>query len=63
MNEFKSTELDLNQRLFAKFKIKNIDDFWDKEFTAIPKSAIYPDNDDIEKICNKIKEKLKSNEK
>ena len=55
MNITSFSELDLNQRLFGKFKINNIDDFWDNEFTVIPKSAIYPKNDDIEKICNKIK--------
>lgn len=56
---FKSKkELDLNQRLFGKFKIENIDEFWDDEFTTIPKSAIYPDNDVIETICSKIKEKI-----
>lgn len=58
MNDFKSKELDLNQRLFAKFKINNTNELWDKEFTAIPKSAIYPDCDDIEKICKRIKKEL-----
>ena len=47
-------ELDLNNRLIAKFEIPNSDIFWGKEFDKIPNSALYPKNDTIEKICKEI---------
>jgi len=54
-------ELDLNNRLIAKFEIPNTTGFWGKDFDEIPKSALYPKNDIIEKICNEISGKLDSN--
>lgn len=58
-NEFKSkTELDLNRRLIAKFKLPAKSDFWSDDFSMIPMDAIYPDNDPIKKICQKIKNEL-----
>lgn len=51
----KKEELDLNNRLIAKFKIPNDSSFWGESFNKIPKDALYPSNDDMEKICNKIK--------
>ncbi len=51
------SELDLNQRLFAKFEI-NKKDFWDDDFTSIPQDVIYPNNDEIEEICKIISEEI-----
>lgn len=58
-NEYENKgELDLNNRLIAKFEISNNDKFWGKEFDRIPKNALYPNNDTIEKICSKIGQEL-----
>ena len=47
-------ELDLNNRLVAKFKIPNIKSFWNDGFSAIPFDSLYPQNDKIHKLCSKI---------
>ena len=51
-------ELDLNNRLIAKFEIPNKKRFWGRDFDPIPKSALYPKSDVIEKICKQIGGKL-----
>ncbi|MDZ7661393.1 FRG domain-containing protein [Thiohalophilus sp.] len=48
--------LDFGRRLIAKFEIPK-KGFWNKDFHAIPKTALYPHNDEIEIICEKIKSK------
>jgi FRG domain-containing protein len=54
-NEYeRKEELDLNNRLIAKFEIPNSDSFWGKSFDRIPKNALYPRNDQIETICRDI---------
>lgn len=53
-------ELDLNNRLIAKFEIPNTDKFWGKEFDSIPDSALYPKKDTIEAICKEIGSELSS---
>jgi len=59
-NEYTSkVELDLNQRLIAKFEIPNTNDFWGNDFNKIPRNALYPENDEIKTICDKIKVDLK----
>jgi hypothetical protein len=58
-NEYSNKgELDLNNRLIAKFEIKNSDAFWGKGFNRIPKDSLYPKDDTIEKICKEIGEDL-----
>lgn len=51
-------ELDLNNRLIAKFKIPNNSTFWGDKFNKIPKDALYPTDDSMEKICDSIKSKI-----
>jgi FRG domain len=51
-------ELDLNNRLIAKFEIPNNERFWGKDFNKIPQSALYPRGDTIEKICKEIGQEL-----
>jgi hypothetical protein len=59
-NEYSNKgELDLNQRLIAKFEIPNNDNFWGNGFDKIPENALYPENDFIKEICDKIKDELK----
>jgi hypothetical protein len=54
-NEYeRKEELDLNNRLIAKFEIPNHNLFWGKSFDRIPKNALYPENDIIESICKDI---------
>lgn len=58
-NEYDSKgELDLNNRLIAKFKIPNNNKFWGKHFDRIPKDALYPQNDFIEEVCKEIVSKI-----
>lgn len=60
-NEYSNkSELDLNNRLIAKFEIPNTDIFWGKEFDKIPETALYPQNDTIEQICKEIGKELVS---
>ncbi len=55
LNEFESkSDLDFNRRLIAKFKISNSKAFWGKGFDPIPRNALYPSRDKIEKICKEI---------
>jgi len=58
---FNKGELDLNNRLFAKFEIPNNEQFWGKEFDKIPETALYPKNDTIESICKEIGNELTPN--
>jgi hypothetical protein len=51
-------ELDLNNRLIAKFEIPNTKKFWGRDFNKIPESALYPKGDTIEKICHEIGKEL-----
>lgn len=53
-------ELDLNNRLIAKFEIPNDNVFWGKDFDKLPENALYPDNDRIEEICKEIVIELRS---
>lgn len=48
------SEMDFNRRLIAKFRISRSAKFWGKGFSPIPKSALYPTGDRIEKICRQI---------
>lgn len=60
-NEYEDkSELDLNNRLIAKFKIPNNDSFWGNDFKVIPHNALYPNHDYIESICSEIKLKVDS---
>lgn len=59
-NEYENKgELDLNNRLIAKFEIPNNDSFWGKYFDKIPENALYPKNDKIEEICKEIELELR----
>lgn len=49
------SELDLNNRLIAKFEIPNNDKFWGSSFNRIPRTALYPNKDKINSICKEIK--------
>lgn len=60
-NEYdRKEELDLNNRLIAKYEIPNSNSFWGKSFDRIPKNALYPNDDTIEKICRDIGKDLES---
>ncbi len=52
------SELDFNNRLIIKFRIPNTKQFWGKHFHAIPKDALYPKEDQIQDICNKIRDEV-----
>nr|WP_321237501.1 FRG domain-containing protein [uncultured Psychroserpens sp.] len=46
-------ELDLSNRLIAKFKIPK-KNFWDRKYSSLPKNALYPEKDKIMDICSKL---------
>lgn len=52
------SELDLNNRLIAKFKFPNNDNFWGNSEKMFSKRDLYPENDPIELICCEIKKDL-----
>lgn len=54
----KKDELDLNNRLVAKFKIKNNSAFWSNFEKALSKEDLYPQNDEFEILCKKISAEL-----
>lgn len=53
------TELDFRNRLVAKFAIPRARAFWGKGFEMIPKSALYPDDDEIRKLCDGLRKGLR----
>jgi hypothetical protein len=56
-NEYESkSELDFKNRLIAKFEIPNDKIFWGRDFKIIPKNALYPSNDKVLELCNRIKD-------
>ena len=55
---YRKRELDLNNRLIAKFEIPNTDEFWGEFFNKIPQDALYPKHDQIEEICRQVKKEL-----
>lgn len=48
------SDLDFNRRLIAKFRISRSAKFWGRGFSPIPKDALYPARDRIDKICRQI---------
>ncbi len=48
--------LDFGRRLIAKFEIPK-ESFWGSDFHAIPNTALYPHDDEVEAICAEIKSK------
>ncbi len=58
-NEYENKgELDLNNRLIAKFEIPNNNRFWGADFKRIPETALYPKKDRIESICKEIGQEI-----
>lgn len=54
-NNIKLDELDFNRRLLAIYKFKNNQQFWGEE-RPISENTLYPNNDIMKEICNKIKD-------
>jgi len=48
------TELDLRNRLIAKFEIPSGKSFWNSGVEIMPKKALYPENDQVHELCKKI---------
>ncbi|HMN14066.1 MAG TPA: FRG domain-containing protein [Bellilinea sp.] len=49
------TELDFNNRLIAKFVIPNRADFWGRGFHKIPRDLLYPENDPMQELAERIR--------
>lgn len=52
------TELDFRNRLIAKFRIPKGGKFWSSGFEGLPKSSLYPPNDEIRELCGVVRERL-----
>jgi len=48
------TELDVRNRLIAKFAIPRAKHFWNSGFEAMPPSALFPSGDTVEDLCREI---------
>ena len=48
-------ELDFRRRLTPKFRIAGGDAFWGNDFQPIPHSALYPDADRMQALCDGIR--------
>jgi hypothetical protein len=48
------TELDVKNRLIAKFAIPRAKHFWNSGFEAMPESALFPSGDSVEDLCLEI---------
>ncbi len=46
-------ELDLSNRIIAKFKIPK-KNFWDRKYFPLPKIALYPEKDKILSLCSRL---------
>ena len=53
------TELDFRNRLIAKFAVPRAKRFWNAGFEATPKSALYPMNDRVEKLCLEVVDRMR----
>ena len=51
-------ELDLNNRLVAKFKFKNTKEFWGDSEKALTREDLYPKDDEIEALCKEVSNEL-----
>lgn len=51
-------ELDLNNRLVAKFKFKNTKKFWGDSEKALTREDLYPKDDEIEALCKEVSNEL-----
>lgn len=51
-------ELDLNNRLVAKFKFKNTKEFWGDSEKALTREDLYPKDDEIEALCKEVSDEL-----
>lgn len=49
------SELDFNNRLIAKFSIPNDPSFWGKDFNPIPEQLLFPPDDSMAEIGNRVK--------
>lgn len=54
----KKIELDLSNRLIAKFRFPNNADFWGDSERMFSRKDLYPENDPMESICTEIREEL-----
>jgi hypothetical protein len=48
------TELDVKNRLIAKFAISRAKHFWNSGFERMPESALFPSGDSVEELCRQI---------
>ena len=55
----RTIQYDVSRRLLAKYKITKRE-FWDNDFQEIPREALFPKNDEMEKVVEKIHIKLQA---
>jgi len=54
------TDLDFRNRLIAKLSIPTGAKFWGRGFKSIPKQSLYPVNDKVQRLCEGLRESLKT---
>jgi uncharacterized protein YutE (UPF0331/DUF86 family) len=52
------SELDFNNRLIAKFRIRGGSNFWGGGFRALPREVLYPSRDQVQDVCDGLREDL-----
>jgi len=53
-----ASELDFNNRLLAKFSIPNDQSFWGKDYEGIPEHLLFPPDDRMAEICERVKTRV-----
>lgn len=54
------TQYDFNRRLLAKYKLMEASRFWSDGFHQLSPDALYPENDPISRICERIKQEAEN---
>ena len=53
---------DVARRMLAKFRLRNVDDFWSDEFPKIQKLALFPENDPVEMYFDQLERRDQADE-
>jgi hypothetical protein len=56
--EYEREEVDFGRRLICKFRLVKKGRFWDKDFRVIPRSYLFPENDEFIQLTENLKTRL-----
>jgi hypothetical protein len=57
------TEVDVRNRLIAKFAIPRAKHFWNSGFDKMPPSALFPSGDSIKELCDEVRARMRETER